>query len=159
MLNEFRRLRDHLAWADHRLLAAMQAPDVPTEAIREMAHVVGADEIWLARLNDRAAAVPVWPETDLAGLEAMMSATHAEFQRYLVSLTEPGLSRIVSYTNSAGDSFSNSVQDILRHVLMHAHYHRGKVNLLLKQAGITPAPVDYIFFLRGTPAAVTRVPG
>jgi uncharacterized damage-inducible protein DinB len=159
MLHEFRQLHEHLAWADRRLLAAMQSPNVPAEAIRELAHVIGADEIWLSRLTDRPSKVPVWPETDLAGLATLIAVTHADVEQYLATLTEPGLSRIVSYKNSAGAAFSNSVQEILRHVLMHAHYHRGKVNLLLKQAGITPAPVDYIFFLRGVPAAVTRVPG
>jgi uncharacterized damage-inducible protein DinB len=159
MLSEFLRLRDHLAWADQRLLAAMQSGEVPAEAIREFAHIIGADEIWLARLNDRPARLPVWPDTDLAGLSALIADVHTEFQTYLASLTQADLSRIVHYRNSAGESFSNTVQEILRHVLMHAQYHRGKVNLLLKQAGLTPAPVDYIFFIRGAPAAVTRVPG
>jgi hypothetical protein len=30
------------------------------------------------------------------------------------------------------------------------------VNLLLRQSGAAPAPVDYIGFIRGFPAAVTR---
>lgn len=36
---------------------------------------------------------------------------------------------------------------------MHGQYHRGKVNLLLRQADRTPAPTDYIAFVRGVPAA------
>jgi uncharacterized damage-inducible protein DinB len=77
----------------------------------------------------------------------------------MAALTDAGLSRTISYTNSAGSAFSNSVQDILRHVLMHAQYHRGKVNLLLKQSGLMPASVDYIFFLRESPGIDTRAPG
>ncbi|MFQ5740386.1 MAG: DinB family protein [Acidobacteriota bacterium] len=32
-------------------------------------------------------------------------------------------------------------------------YHRGKVNLLLRQAGHAPAATDFIAFVRGAPAA------
>ena len=65
----------------------------------------------------------------------------------------------VAYTTSAGKSFANTVKDILLHVAMHAQYHRGKINLLLRQAGLEPAPADYIAFIRGAPAARTRSPG
>jgi hypothetical protein len=40
-------------------------------------------------------------------------------------------------------------------VVLHGQYHRGKVNLLLRQEGEQPAPTDYIAFVRGVPAAVT----
>ena len=36
---------------------------------------------------------------------------------------------------------------------LHGQYHRGKVNLLLRQGGHAPAPVDYVAFVRGVPAA------
>jgi uncharacterized damage-inducible protein DinB len=64
---------------------------------------------------------------------------------------------MVPYHNSANIAFETSVRDILQHLFMHAQYHRGKVNLLLRQAGITPASVDYIGFIRGFPTAVTPV--
>jgi uncharacterized damage-inducible protein DinB len=40
--------------------------------------------------------------------------------------------------------------------MLHGQYHRGKINLLLRQAGLAPAPVDFISFVRGVPAATTR---
>jgi uncharacterized damage-inducible protein DinB len=155
MLTEFRQLCDHLIWADQRLLTAMQSPLLSPAAVREMAHIVGADAIWLARLTGQPSPVPVWPETDLAGLTTMLARTHDAFRDYLDTLPEAALSETVRYSNSTGTAFANSVRDILRHVLMHAHYHRGKVNLLLRQAGITPAPVDYIIFLREVTAPST----
>ena len=41
----------------------------------------------------------------------------------------------------------------LLHVPLHGQYHRGKINLLLRQAGRQPAPTDYITFVRGVSAA------
>ncbi len=157
MLAAIRRLRDHLAWADDRLLTALAAgSSPPAEALREYAHILGADEVWLARLEQRAPATPVWPGLDLPQLRTLADEVHAGYSRYLAALDEADLMREVSYRNSAGQSFRTPVQDILLHVALHAQYHRGKVNLLLREAGLEPMPTDYIAFVRGAPAAVTQ---
>jgi uncharacterized damage-inducible protein DinB len=71
----------------------------------------------------------------------------------LAQLSEEDLDRPVSYTTTDGRPFTNSVGEILMHAAMHGQYHRGKVNLLLRQEQVAPAPVDLIAFLRGAPAA------
>jgi uncharacterized damage-inducible protein DinB len=153
MLIEIRRLWAHLAWADAFLLEALEAsPTPPAEALREYAHILGADEVWLARVEQRPPTAPVWPQITLEEIRALAAAIHAGYARYVVALDHRELARVVSYTNSAGDSFQNTVQDILLHVALHAQYHRGKINQLLRQAGLAPAPTDYIAFVRGAPA-------
>lgn len=160
MLTELRHLRDHMGWADDALLDALAgAASLPAEAAREFAHVLGGEENWLARLESRAPRTAIWPQVALGELMQLALDVQVGFARHLDSLTEADLHRIVTYTNSAGILFETSVRDILHHVFLHAQYHRGKVNLLLRQAGITPAPVDYIGFIRGFPAAVTPVAG
>jgi uncharacterized damage-inducible protein DinB len=42
-------------------------------------------------------------------------------------------------------------------VALHGSYHRGQIALLVRAGGSTPAPTDYIAFIRGAPAA-TRTP-
>lgn len=158
MLTELRHLSDHMAWADDALLDAIaSAPTLPMDAARELAHVLGSEENWLARLESRPPHARIWPDETLQGLLQLAADVQAGFARYLDTLTEADLHRRVSYTNSAGILFDNPVRDILHHVFLHAQYHRGKVNLLLRQAGVAPAPVDYIGFIRGFPAAVTPV--
>jgi uncharacterized damage-inducible protein DinB len=158
MLSEIRRMRDHLAWADDEILDAMSgAPTFPVDAAREFAHILGSDANWLARLEGRPAPCPIWPDLDADGLRQLALDVQVSYARHLDALIESDLFRTVTYQNSAGISFETPVKDILFHVFMHAHYHRGKVNLLLRQAGATPAPVDYVSFIRGFPAAITRV--
>lgn len=159
MLIEIRRLWAHLAWADALLLEALAAaPTHPAEALREYAHILGADEVWLARVEQRSPTAPVWPQVALEEIRTLAADIHAGYARYFAALDRRELARVVSYTNSAGDSFQNTVQDILLQVALHAQYHRGKINLLLRQAGMTPAPTDYIAFARGAPAATISDP-
>jgi uncharacterized damage-inducible protein DinB len=159
MLIMMRRLSQHLAWADDLVLAALEAaPTPPPDAVREYAHILGADEVWLSRLEQRLAATTPWPEFELSELRPFARQLHAGYARYLASITDADLARNVLYTNSAGQSFETRVEDILVHVSLHAQYHRGKVNLLLRQAGLTPAPADFIGFVRGAPAAIAPAP-
>ncbi len=153
-LEKIRRLWEHAFWADSELLGAVRtAADAVPEAFREFSHVVGAEEIWLARLEGRVSRAAVWPAVSLSEAEKLLEETRAAYQGYLAGLRESDLERMVVYTNSAGLQFKNTVGDILLHAALHGQYHRGKVNLLLRQAGCPPAPTDYIAFVRGAPAA------
>ena len=155
-LDVIRRLFGHLQWADALLLRALElGPAPPAETLREYGHILGADELWLSRLEQRPPNAAVWPEVGLPDLPAMVREVHAGWARYLEGLDQADLSRAAAYTNSAGQSFRTPVEDILLHLAMHAHYHRGKINVLLRQAGLAPAPADYISFIRGAPAATT----
>lgn len=151
-----RRMWEHAVWADREILHAIAegGSAVPDEAIREFAHTLGAAEVWLARLEGRSPRYPVWPDVDSADLlEEMVRQIHESWTPFLAGLQESDLSRVISYTNSAGRAFENVVDEILTHVSLHGQYHRGKVNLMLRGAGLMPAPVDYIAFVRGAPAA------
>jgi len=150
------RLFDHLAWADGLVLDALgRMSPAPETAVREYAHILGADEVWLSRLEQRPSRSAVWPTLTLAELGPLAAEMHRGYSAFLARLGENDLEAGVSYTNSAGQAFRTPVRDILLHVALHAHYHRGKVNLLLRQAGQAPAPADFIGFVRGVPAATT----
>ena len=155
-----RRLWAHAAWADALLLDALDAStDAPAEAWHEYAHVLGAEAVWLARLERRAAPVPVWPTLDRGEIVALREDLAAGYEAYLAGLDEAALLEPLEYRNSLGQEFRNPPLEVLTHVALHGQYHRGKINLRLRQAGAEPAPADYISFVRGVPAAVTPVPG
>ena len=138
------------------MLAGFQASGgEPAEGLREFGHVLGAAEVWLSRLEGRAGRLAVWPELGLAELPGAAGSVHAGYAAYLQGLSGAGLSAPVAYRNSAGQAFENTVGDILLHAALHGQYHRGKVNLLFRQAGHPPVPADYIAFVRGVPAAIT----
>ena len=149
------KLWAHLAWADGILLDALRAGSVPEAAVREYAHILGAEEVWLARLEQRPSRTPVWPDLPLDQVESLAVTLRQDYRRFLERLDDRALDLVVAYTNTAGKAFENSVQDILLHVALHGQYHRGKVNLILRQGGHPPAPTDFIAYIRGAPAART----
>ena len=161
-MNHLRTLLDHMAWADERVLQALRQPSVPQRALDLYAHVLGAEHVWLARLEQRRPTVPVWPVMTLDECAQLARDNRIAFTAYVDRLTSDDLRRIVHYRNSAGDEFDNAIEDILVHVGLHGSYHRGQVTLLVRDSGAEPQPTDYIAFVRGTPAAtrasVSRAP-
>ena len=156
-LAQLRRLWDHAAWADAALLAEMKLlPAVPAPVLREYAHLIGAEEVWLARLECRQSKAVVWPDLPLDAVAELARDTQVGYQGYLASIGDDEIARDVTYANSAGRTFSNRIDDILLHVALHGQYHRGKVNLLLRQEGMSPVPGDFIAYVRGAPAATSR---
>jgi uncharacterized damage-inducible protein DinB len=161
-MNHIRSLLDHMAWADERVLESLRQPGVPQRALELYAHVLGAEHVWLARLEQRAATVAVWPVIKLDDCARVARENRDGLRAYAERLTSGDLRRTVHYRNSAGDEFDTPIEDILVHVAMHGSYHRGQVSLLVRDAGAEPQPTDFIAFVRGaaaaTRASVARAP-
>jgi uncharacterized damage-inducible protein DinB len=152
------RLMGHLRWADERAQAALRrAGGGPSKALDLYAHLVAAEHVWLARLTGVPPRVRVWPALTLDASADLAAENHREYAEYLLRLEVGDLDRGVAYTNSAGQSFTSTVEDILLHVCLHGTYHRGQIALLLRQGGDAPDPTDFIAYVRGA-AAATREP-
>jgi uncharacterized damage-inducible protein DinB len=157
LLKQLKRLWEHCAWSDETLVAAFERGPGLDPAWQEYCHVLAAEETWLARLEGRSPEVPVWPRLSWSQANELRDRLGLGYSSFLSGLGESSLSDPVHYTNSAGQSFATPIVDILLHVALHGHYHRGKINLLLRQEGRSPVPTDYIGFVRGVPAAVSPV--
>ena len=143
----------HLRWADEEVLTALRSAPPHASALELFAHVVGAEETWLARLEQRTPRAAVWPDIPLDEAARLAAAVHASLAAWLERADEAALEAEIAYTNSAGRRFTTRALDIVLHVMLHGAYHRGQIALLLRQAGAVPAPTDYAAFVRGAPAA------
>lgn len=144
----FRRMFEHAAWANTTVLAALQDGPAPDKACAWLAHLVGAERLWLARLQHEPATMPVWPDLDLAACGQEFPALATAWQEYLETLDDEALEDGIGYRNSKGEFWTSTVGDILSHVLLHAHYHRGQIASAQREAGGTPAYTDYIHAVR-----------
>jgi uncharacterized damage-inducible protein DinB len=142
------------AWANREVLNAIRSGGGDTQgAVRLIAHILSAEGLWLERLKGEAQSLPVWPELDLDQCEARATALGGLWMEYLKAisssgLTSTGLAEKISYKNSKGEAWSNTVQDVLTHVVMHSAYHRGQIASLMRANGQTPAYTDFIHAVR-----------
>ena len=154
----FTKLLDHMEWADKRALASLRAMSNPPPVTVELfAHIVGAERVWLSRIEGSASPLSTWPKLTLGETEKVLAGNVEGYRRILSGLSSEGLQQPITYKTSAGDQFTSTIEDILTQVLTHSAYHRGQIAAQVRAAGGTPNPTDYIAYIRGAPAA-TRQP-
>lgn len=109
-------------------------------------HILNAHHTWIARIHANPATYGIWQTHAWPELATLDQANH---QQTTVLLQEPHrLDDRIAYTNSSGQSFTNSLQDILWHIVNHSTYHRGQIAAALRALGYDPPATDYIFYRR-----------
>ena len=153
----FTKLLDHMEWADKRALASLRSmSNPPPQAVELMGHVLGAERVWLSRIQGESSPIAVWPEVGLADADRVLAENAAGYKRVLSALSSEGLQRPITYKNSAGDQFTSTIEDILTQVVTHGSNHRGQIAAQVRASGGTPNPTDYIAYIRGSPAATRQ---
>ena len=144
----YARLLRYDAWANAETVGSLRAEHAPAKALRWMAHIVGAGEIWLARLREQPPAMAVWPDLDLDACAKGVTQLAGRWARYLETLGDGDLEDGVGYRNSRGDYWTSTVADILTHVTLHGAYHRAQIAAAVREAGGEPAYTDFIHAAR-----------
>ncbi len=115
------------------------------KAIKLLGHVLNAHEIWNSRINSSISSVGVWEKIEIQEMEKIDMKNYSET---IHILDYKDLSEQILYKNSRDQKFSNSIRDVLFHIINHSTYHRGQIASELKHCGIEPLNTDYIFYKR-----------
>jgi uncharacterized damage-inducible protein DinB len=149
MIKHIQRLFTYDDWANREVLSSLQAVQVaPPRSVKLLAHILSAEKLWYQRLQLQKQTYPVWPEFSLEHCKLEVEEMPRLWKVYLESLKEDGLTRLLSYKNTKGESFSSSKEDILMHVVMHSAYHRGQIAADIRAAGCAPPYTDFIHAAR-----------
>ena len=116
---------------------------VPDRAIKLLSHTLNAQKIWNSRLAGKENGVDVWQDLPV---DQMEFAEKENFQETLGLLEKEELDRVVKYKNSKGESYENSVRDIIFHVINHSTYHRGQIATEFRKEGIDPIVSDFVYY-------------
>jgi|SRR5215470_2197402 len=149
MFDQLRRLFSYDHWANLEVLSSFRNAGAPPErSVKLLAHVVGTEYTWFSRLVQEKPQLAVWPELTLAECTEHAEKLKRLWSNYLDAIGPEGLSATVSYKNTKGESWNNSVEDILLHVVIHSAHHRGQIATDMRAAGFQPAYIDFIHGIR-----------
>ncbi|MEX0966442.1 MAG: DinB family protein [Bacteroidia bacterium] len=149
-MREYPHLFDYDQNINLKLLDFAAAENITGRAIEIFAHIASALAVWHKRAAGDSTKVAIWPDQDLVQTRKDFLRVYSDWSRLLVEVSENDLERSVIYTNSKGERYGSTLREILDHLLLHGAYHRGQINLLLRQSGTEPLATDYIFFQRKT---------
>jgi uncharacterized damage-inducible protein DinB len=141
------QLLAHELWGNLRVLDAMRSCDtLPDRAMILVAHMAASQHVWISRITNQTHTMAVFPVLSIDDCEALFRKHHTQLMAWAKD-TET-LQRIVAYRTTTGSSFENTVEELIAHLCLHAQYHRGQINQLIKPIATTTHDVDYIQYLR-----------
>jgi uncharacterized damage-inducible protein DinB len=145
----FRQMFAFDQWANERVLNQLEADQVTdTQCHQWMSHLVSAHLGWQSRwLPDKVFPSLTVVRTPAENL-ALLRAFYEETGNLLDTFSDQDLLRTVSYTNTRGETYTNTLAEIWGHVVNHATHHRGQCVARIRALGMVPVPTDLIVFLR-----------
>jgi uncharacterized damage-inducible protein DinB len=138
-------------WANRKMLAAAKdATDKDTVAAI-FSHLIYVQDRWLKRVNNDPTESQIeWWGTPYAfeELGPRWEASLGRWLEYLSKLDDNDLDKQVSYTPGQFDNGdSQSLRDIVLQLNYHSILHREGIALKLRDQGLEPPFVDYIYYL------------
>lgn len=159
-LDEARDVFAYCQWANARTFDAAELltqeeltrtiPSSFPSVVATLGHIAGAEWAWLQRWHgENPAGMPPWAaSTSLSAVRGELAAVESARTSFLDSLSDADLDRAIDYKSFAGQSYSNTLASLIRHVTNHSTYHRGQLATMLRQLGKVPPSTDVIVYLR-----------
>ena len=147
--NHFLKIFRHMKWSDVRILHLLEENNIFNGKAAELiSHIVIAEDTWYKRITNEFYENKFWDLLSLEECRIMVESTNLKFINYILSLTENGFQKKISYKNSRGIDFTTSLEDIFTHMALHGTYHRGQIMLLMRNSGLDVVTTDYAMFMR-----------
>jgi uncharacterized damage-inducible protein DinB len=159
-------LYDYNAWANRRSLGAAEALTAEQftrqmgssfSSVRDtLAHIWGAEWIWLERFQGRSPGALPDPKEfpDVASLKTRWLELEARLLQFVGGLSQADLEREMEYKTLKFGVYRNPLWQSMQHVVNHGSYHRGQVTTMLRQLGAQPILTDLMHFYRERTKAV-----
>ncbi len=135
-------------WANEKIIDVLAGPETPPQkALSLISHLLSVQDMWLERILQKEEYLfNVWDNYSIQECKILNSKGHTAWTEFLSTKNEAELEENIQYLNSNGEKFEQPLYEIIMHVLSHSEYHRGQINLILKESGLEPPSIDFIGF-------------
>lgn len=147
MTSYFKELFEYNAHVNRKLLVVLaENPElIHGKSHQLFSHILNAHHIWNHRIMAKPEMYGVWELQPASEMHHINTRNLVDSMHILDHLD---INTTVSYQNSKGQKFQNSISDMLFHVINHSTYHRGQIATDFRANGIEPLITDYIFWKR-----------
>ncbi len=131
---------------NQRLITELQQhnDNLPTRTYPLFCHILNAHQIWNSRIRETLS-FSVQQIHDIESAAGIDANNYADTMN-IIGTTD--LDKMIAYSNTRGEVFTNSIADILFHVINHSTHHKGQIIADFRASGIVPLVTDYIFYKR-----------
>ena len=108
-----------------------------------ISHILNSHAIWNSKLIPSVTIPAPW---EIREADTWLGVNNTNYKNSILILDKFNHKTPISYTLSSGNSFSNTVEEILFQVIIHSTYHRGQVATEMRQLGMQPLLTDWIVY-------------
>jgi len=118
------------------------------EAMTLFSHLHATQQVWHARIiGEDSSRLDIWPDLSLAQSNKLIDLNEKRWHE-LLGDHDLDLERVVTYQNSKGIPYENTLEELLSHLVIHGQHHRAQINTLISRSGLNPPAIDYIYYCR-----------
>ncbi len=151
---------DYSSWASLRLVeaASQLAPEELTRdfgtadhsVLGTLVHIYAADRAWIGHIESAPPAAFLDSAIDmhLSVLQNDWPVVQQRWHTMAANLDDNTVQTVVSYTDTKGNPYQSTIQQIVLHVINHATHHRGQVSGFLRAMGHRPPVLDLMKYYR-----------
>jgi len=143
----FNQLFDYNFFCNKKLIETCSSIDVlPEKSIWLFSHILNTHHRWNAKLLNKEVTYELFQIHEIRD----WGDIHYENQRSSFEITSnvDDFERRIDYENDEGRLFTNTVQDILFHIINHSTHHRGQIATDFRLNELEPIPLDYVLYKR-----------
>ena len=118
-----------------------------------LAHILGAQWIWLERWQGRSPKALLDAATfpNVQSLESRWETLAHDEMQFIQALTTQWLVQELAYVNLRGQRYSYPLWQQMVHVVNHSSYHRGQITTLLRRLGAEAVSADFLLYYDDKP--------
>ena len=139
------KLSQILENADESILKIETPSSFPTIE-KTILHIWDAELVWMKRLQGES--LTDWPSKSFEGDRETLISGWMEncvaFKDFVEGQGEEFLSKTIDYKNMEGKAYSNTVEEIIYHVVNHGTFHRGQIVTMLRANGFAQLGSDEV---------------
>lgn len=143
----FHQLFDYNFYCNRLIIDfGVKSGGLPGRSAELFSHILSVHHRWNHCILEDTPKYEGWQEHKLEDWEEI----HYENQRstFEIITNNDNFDRRIDYVNKQGETLTNSLQDILFHIVNHSTHHRAQLAAEFKAAGLDPLVLDYIFYKR-----------
>jgi uncharacterized damage-inducible protein DinB len=133
--------------ANRKLLSKIMLLPDKTPCIKLFSHLINCQYKWIARILKQpdAEAMSWWEAVYLLeNLDGEWDKSFEPWPKYLSGLAEDDFLNELTFTWFDNEWWRATLQDIILQLNYHSIHHRAQMQMIIRQQGLTPDPLDYI---------------
>jgi len=149
MIKHFNNMFEYDFWANKRVIEVITKDNViDTKSELLFSHILNSQQIWYSRIMGNPKGQTPWDIIPYQSFPEIAQLINEHWKALLKEKDAKSLRNTIEYKNTSGEKFSNTLEEILTHIINHSTYHRAQISAHLKSSGKNPPITDYIAYAR-----------